>query len=245
MKLTLVALLMLTSLYAEKIKAAYKVTYGIFGEVGIATAELENDGENYYIRVTAKATGLAKVLSGNRVEVYESGGSIEKGHLTPSYYQVQKRSNSKNYDKLYQFGIEKGKVFLQRTNYYKNQTIHDKPFLLDFYANNDLLTLFFNFRRFLSEKQDNWQLQAIGTKHKQGLVDIKRFKAKEREEVKAFLDIEANAFLLVNVHQKIFASKEGELLIALDEQFLAKKAVLKDVIFFGDIEGTRIALTKH
>ena len=48
---------------------------------------------------------------------------------------------------------------------------------------------------------------------------------------------EDGIYLIVTIYQKIFASKEGKLYIVLNSEGIAKKAVLKDVIMFGDIVG--------
>ncbi len=42
------------------------------------------------------------------------------------------------------------------------------------------------------------------------------------------------------IHQKIFSSKEGRLLLGIAQDGITNQAVLKDVIFFGDIRGVRV-----
>ena len=50
--------------------------------------------------------------------------------------------------------------------------------------------------------------------------------------------LKANGHILVVIiNQKIFSSKRGELYINLDDDGICTSAVLKDVIFFGDIRG--------
>jgi len=42
------------------------------------------------------------------------------------------------------------------------------------------------------------------------------------------------------VHQDIFSSDKGELLLRIGDDGITQKAVLKDLIFFGDIRAERI-----
>ena len=46
-------------------------------------------------------------------------------------------------------------------------------------------------------------------------------------------------FVKVVLNEPIFSSSKGELLIYLDSDGLAVKAVLEDVLLFGDIVGTK------
>ena len=69
---------------AKTIEATYKISYGILGKLGLAKTTLVlNDNNTYSIKVHAYATGLAKVLSGNKEETYESHGVIKDGNLLP------------------------------------------------------------------------------------------------------------------------------------------------------------------
>jgi hypothetical protein len=47
-------------------------------------------------------------------------------------------------------------------------------------------------------------------------------------------------FVKVVLNDRIFSSSQGELLINLDENGLCEKAILEDVLFFGDVVGKRI-----
>ena len=57
---------------------------------------------------------------------------------------------------------------------------------------------------------------------------------------KKVLGTHAQWYATVIIHQKIFSSSAGHLLLAIGKDGITDKAVLKDVIFFGDIRGERI-----
>ena len=101
---------------------------------------------------------------------------------------------------------------------------------MKYYAKDDLLTLFFNIKKYLNDfsvKEDQ-VFYAVGANKKDGRVDIHIPKVQKQKKFKK---------ILVTINQKIFASKKGELNLDLDDNGICQKAVLKDVIFFGDIRG--------
>ncbi|RLA78927.1 MAG: DUF3108 domain-containing protein, partial [Epsilonproteobacteria bacterium] len=89
--------IIVTTTFAVDISAKYKVSFGIFGEIGIAKTSLHVDAENKYkVVVHANTTGMANFLSGEREEWHISVGRVAKtGILIPDYYEkiVQRYSN--------------------------------------------------------------------------------------------------------------------------------------------------------
>ena len=76
-KIVLFLVLLSPMLSGKVLNAAYEVSYGIFQKLGIAEARFEiKEDQTYSIKIEAKTEGLAKVLTNNRVETYESYGSI-------------------------------------------------------------------------------------------------------------------------------------------------------------------------
>jgi len=65
----------MSQMQAKVLDVSYRVSFGMFGQMGIADAHLETNGNKYTIDISMKATGLAKTLSKNRKERH-----ISKGH---------------------------------------------------------------------------------------------------------------------------------------------------------------------
>jgi hypothetical protein len=63
---------------------------------------------------------------------------------------------------------------------------------------------------------------------------------KERIVYESDLGKRSAWYLTAIIHQKIFASERGELILAIDKEGITEKAVLKDVLFFGDVMAERI-----
>ncbi len=240
MKKIILFLFVIFTVFAEAktIKATYKVSFGIFGSIGKATALFEVKDKRYHISVSAKATGLAKVLSGGRVESYESKGRVVDGILVPDIYRGVTKTNSKRSEKIYYFLHKQKRVDLLKIREKDGKESKSEE-SLKYYADNDILTLFFNIREFLNDFHFRGKkvLYAVGANKKDGRVDIIAPSGERLKKLKSDLGKKRGNFLIVFINQKIFASKRGELFLDINDEGIVTKAVLKDVILFGDIRG--------
>jgi hypothetical protein len=112
---------------------------------------------------------------------------------------------------------------------------------LKFYAKDDLLSLFFNFKTLFPslDIKKHYILHAVGTNKDTGKVDIFPLAKQDFSDLISG-DLTNLKLMKVILSDKIFASKKGELYLGLDSRGLCEKAVLKDVILFGDIRGELI-----
>jgi hypothetical protein len=229
-------------------RATFDVAYAFFKELGVANAQIDTNGAVYSIKVEAKANGLAKLLSRNRQEVYTSEGYIENGQFVPTKF-TQQRSHSDIVDiTIYTFDNFLKKITKRKEKFEDNKIISQSSEVLEFYANNDILTLYFNIAENLkSIKQGEHRIYyAVGANPKDGKVDVIAPIGAKLDEVnkscKAQID---DRTLIVIINQKIFQSENGELFILFDKSGETKKAVLKNVILFGDITGKNRAMTSY
>jgi hypothetical protein len=234
-----------TSIFATDISAKYRVSFGIFGELGIAYTSLHVDKKSRYkIVVHAVTTGFANFLSGEREEWHISEGKVDKeGILIPNYYKkiVQRYSsfNSKIVLKKdirkYIFNHSKKELKIQKTIFRGEKKEYSQKDG-DYYAPNDLLSLFFNFKKMLPslEVKTASKFYAVGANKTDGRIDVMPLKNLDS------LDWKKGHLMKVIINQKIFSSKNGELLLNLGDDGLCKQAVLKDVLLFGDIRGELI-----
>jgi len=222
-------------LSAKVITARYEVSYGIFQTMGIADARFEtHEDDTYNIRIEARTTGIAKVLSNNRVEVYESHGDIVNGHLVPKKFIKIRRTDSKKTTKIFTFNHSAKTVWEENIQSDEWEKVKN-----DFYAPEDVLSLFFNVKNYLKTKKDR-TFYAIGGNKIDGRVNVQFPQGESLKKMKEKLEIEEGDFLKVILNDRIFSSANGELLINLGSDALCDKAVLEDVLFFGDIIGKRV-----
>jgi len=218
--------------------AEYDIYYGFFGSVGEATASLSVEDGTYKIKIRAKATGLAKVLSRNRVETFESTGIVKDDILIPQIFLSRKTREGKVDIKRYLFDYEKKEVNLLTTRI-RGDKKSDTKKVMPFFSHNDILTLFFNLKHILGknfETKEEIKLIAIGTSDKNGKIDVRSILNKEHQEVSKLLDA-SNHILAVVLNQRIFASQKGEMFLNINDDGICTSALLKDVVMFGDIRG--------
>lgn len=236
MKTIIFVLALLSQIASAKvITATYEVSYGIFQTMGIADARFETRDDNTYsIRIEARTTGIAKILSNNRIETYESYGSIINGQLVPKKYIKIRRTDSKKMTKIYTFNHVDRIVLRENIDSDEWEKVKH-----DYYASEDILSLFFNVKQYMKLRQ-NQVLYAIGANKNNGRIDVVFPKGHEIEKLKQELETDEGIFVKVILNDKIFSSANGELLINLDDDGLCEKAILEDVLLFGDIVGKRV-----
>jgi hypothetical protein len=235
MKFMIALLLGFNTLFA--VSVTYDVTFGGLSKLGTAKATMEINQNRYKIVVSAKATGLAKVLSGGREEIYSSQGVVVKGLLRPLTYKKERYSRGKQRIRTYSVNHRTKEVTVDTWDRKRGKETRSSE-RFNYYAKDDILTLFFNLKHYIKTKKDR-AFYAIGGNKKDGKVNVVFPKKKELATMKRYMKEEKGEFLKVILNQKIFSSSNGELLINLDSDGLCQKAVLKDVILFGDIVGRR------
>ncbi len=229
-------------LEAETINVKYKVEFGIFGEIGIAKAKLTRDDNSYVIDINLESTGIAKTLSRGQRERHISKGHIENGVMISDLYQIIKHYGSKTTDIVYEIDHKRKKVVKKTKKWKGNKLYKEKTKNIKKYAKDDLLTLYFNLNNYIKDRttSKDYRFEAIGAEKQDGFVDIHIPNSNELSEYKEMLGKDASWYARAVIHQNIFSSKNGELLLSIGKDGITKKAVLKDLIFFGDIRAFRL-----
>lgn len=227
---------------AETIKADYDVSYGIFGQIGTAKAVLKKELKKYSIDIHLEATGLAKVLSGDRKERHISKGHIEHGLMVSDLYQVIKSHGDTVVNKEYWIDHKRKKVIKKRKKFKQGKLVSNRRSVLDFYAKDDLLTLYFNLDSAIKEKRKprTYLFEAVGAEKQKGKVTVIIPTKQDLPKYLEDLGNDSAWYATAIIHQQIFSSQEGRLLLGVAEDGITDQAVLKDVIFFGDIKGVRV-----
>ncbi len=262
MRAVLFLLAVTLSIQAAIIEAKYDISFAVFGKIGEAYVALETDEHFYHITVQAGLSGSAASLGGHRREKHESFGFIDNGVLTPTLYKKERRSDSRNEDTYfvidpdgtvtkyrfkekeyedYSFDIATGITAVTKVR--KSSSVEKLPFKAD----NDLLSLFFNVKTLMKNMERGTHVvkTAAGAKGDKGEILITNPGGEKRQELADLMKDNKDRFVTVVVNQDIFESDKGELYINLDEDFLAKEAMLKDVLMFGDIRGKRVWQNGH
>lgn len=233
---------MLSSLLsAETLRASYDVSYGIFGEIGTAKAQLQKGDGRYRIDIRLAATGLAATLSGNRKEFHHSEGHMEQWVLVSDLYRVIREYRNTRVVKEYRIDHKHKKVKKLYRKYKKDTLVDTQKKVLDFYASNDLLSLYFNLDKLIPDKhkEGTYVFSAVGAEKQQGRVTVILPPASKIAQYRHDLHVDAAWYATAIIHQKIFMSKEGRLELAVGKDGITRAALLKDLILFGDIYAFR------
>lgn len=263
MKFFAILILCASAVFGETISAKYEISFGVFGAVGSANTRLVRQGDRYEIVMDAVAQGVAGSLSGQRRESFRSKGRVVAGLLMPDLYvhevSRKKGKTTKNERKTYAFDYARKTIKFQKFKGTGSELQLVSDEILPYFATNDLLSLFFNFSK-IPHSGDKFFVRAAGAKSADGRIDIERPRGSAAANIASELgvappsdantnsgaaasakpgehgaDKQAAAIYVVFINQPIFSSSRGELHLSLNERGYADRAVLKDVLLFGDI----------
>jgi len=240
--LFILVLLYISQIQANMLDVSYEVSFGMFGKLGVSDAHLETTGDKYIIDIKMKATGLAKTLSKNRKERHISKGHIVNGLYISDSYTVVKSYGGKHIEKRYTIDHKNKKVKKEYLRTKDGTAEKDEHTELNFYSENDLLTLYFNLPKMIKErlKTGTYEFSAVGAERQEGKVEVYIPKESEIEGYKKTLGEGDYWYIKAIIYQKIFASNKGELMLAIGKDGITQKAVLKDLMMFGDLVAERI-----
>ena len=240
-KIVIVLIGLILNTQAKTIQANFDVSYGIVGKIGTAKAVLKKDIHRYTIDIRLETTGLARVLSGNRKERHISKGHMEKGLMVSDLYQVIKSHGDVVVNKEYWIDHKKKRVIKKYKKFVKGKIVSEEKEILNFYAKDDLLTLYFNLATAIKNKTKakTYIFKAVGAERQKGKVTLIIPQPNKIQSYKDALGNDSAWYATAIIHQKIFSSKEGRLMLGVGKDGITNKAVLKDLIFFGDIRAVR------
>ncbi len=236
--------LLFVTLNAKIIEASYFISYGIFGEIGKVKTSLKTTHDSYAIKVEANTTGLARAISGDRDEIFVSKGKIINNTLAPHTYthivkRLKRKNNFSTNPQTWKKVLKQKNTFIRfhdsfitenKQIYFDGKLESNASKKLDFYAKNDILSMFFNFKDYNITKKTI--LYAVGAKGDNGELEIKPMSKAKQQNI--FQDTSGHNFTIF-INQPIFSSKKGELFVKIDNEGIGQIAMLKDVLFFGDI----------
>ncbi|MCW8821151.1 MAG: hypothetical protein OQK45_02905 [Sulfurovum sp.] len=237
--ITIYLLFFSTVLNAKNIKADYSVEFGIVGEVGKVHATLTSEQNFYILDANVSAVGIAKAVTDNLKERHISKGHVINGLLVTDMYQMIKSYGNYTSTTIYRVNHRKKKLTRQYKRWKYDKLIENRTVTLDYYGKDDMMTLFLNLPKHIKHKytEKKYQFKAIGADRKNGRVDIAIPSEKSLKQMKSLLGKgkEGDWYSTVVMHRKLYHSKKGELAVIIDKEGLVDKAVLKDLIFFGDV----------
>jgi len=233
-KTILIFILLMTYLGAKSVEVDYKATFGIFGKVGSIYNKVTTTKRHYRIDTTVKLSGLAKLLLGGQKEHYTSKGHLEHGLMVSDVYTMETIKGSSRKLKTYHIDHKKHRVVKHYQKWKEGKLIRDTTTTLDFYAKNDLLTLYFNMDRAIKQKGKVYTMKAVGLEKQKGIVEVTVPNESQTAPYKKDLGKSANWYAKALIVQKNFKKNKGDILLSVSEDGFIQKAVIKDIVMYGD-----------
>lgn len=239
LSLLLTFLFLFSFVQAKTIEADYRVEFGIVGQVGKAHALLKSDDNFYVIDANVTALGIAKAVTDDLKERHISKGHVVQGVLVTDMYQMIKSYGEYTSTTIYRVDHKKKSVTRQYKKWKYDKLIIDRTAKLEYYGKDDMMTLFLNLPHHIKEKQKPHQylFKVVGADRKNGRVDVIIPSPSTLIKIKGFVGQGESGDWFSNVimYRQLYQSNQGELDVRIGKEGLVEKAVLKDLIFFGDI----------
>ncbi len=229
-------------MHAETIKIDYRGTFGIFGNVGTINNIIDQNTSNYKITTTVKLAGLAKMLLKGQKEFYLSRGHMENGLMVSDYYRMTTLKKGKKVVKEYFIDHIHKKTMKHYRKWKNGKLVKDEKKDLGFYAKDDLLTLYFNMEKHLKGHKDkvHFYIKAVGLEKQKGIVEISVPTPKTLRIYQSILGKKAKWYAKALIVQKNFKHRKGDIYLAGAKDGYIKKAVIKDILMYGDAKLVRI-----
>jgi hypothetical protein len=244
---------LLSPLFAVSVSATYDISFSVIGKIGEAEVFMEHNGTDYHIHAEGRLVGFAATVGKNRREVHDSYGKVVEGVFMPHRYVILRESDGFYEETEFLIDDTKHEVtrkrFRERTiakSFFdiRTMTMKRNPEIerkkstktLSYFAADDVLSLFFNVRHTLKSLPEGSKFvgHTVGTTNKDGSVLVTNPGGERRAEIKKELG-GGERLITVVIDQDIFESDKGELMLRLDEDYLAEAAQLNDVLLFGDV----------
>ena len=201
--------------YSFSMSADYKAKYGWFGVVAKAKGYFEKNATDYKITTFSQITKFIDLKT-----YYISQGIIKNGVLIPSIYKNIIIRDNKRYDLIYKFDYKNQKIY--KFKYKNGKFIYKRT--LDFFAKNDILSLYFNIPKIMTKKIETFY--ALGGERHTGRVDFEILSKGKITKIKA------------NLYNKIFAGDKGILYLDINtKNWVTIKGIVKNVLKIGDLKG--------
>lgn len=229
-----------TFVSAKVTQVNYKATFGVFGTVGVIKNKLSQDGNTYLIETIVELKGMANMIMGGQKEYYISRGHIQNGLMISDFYEMTSIKKSKKKVRTYTINHKEKYISKRYRKWKKGKLVKDKTTKLDFYAKDDLLTLYFNMNKAIKEKGRKYKFMVIGLEKQNGKVQITVPSISDEASYRKDLGPSADWYAKALIVQENFRKGTGDILLSVSKDGFIKKAVIKDIMMYGDAKLLRV-----
>ncbi len=215
-------------------KALYKFRFMVF-DVGTVKYTFKTQGESYKAYVAGKAEGIAAIISGGRKEYHRAVLSRGKdGFLRASFYRTEIRK--KNYVKIKEMWFRDDSVEVRYRKIKKGRIKLKKYTLKTKSMCYDPISLFENLSipGFFDKKPGSKFSFCVVTPNGKLSRIEGRVLGKDEKPPVPLKDGE-KLVVLLTFFSHILPFKAGKIYLFFNEKMILKRACIKDVVLFGDL----------
>ncbi len=240
LRLIVILIFSIATLNAKTIYINYSVEFGIVGEVAKIEATLTTNKQKYILDSNVSVLGyIANKVTGNLRERHTSKGHIENGLLVTDRYEMIEFYGKYKRITVYTANHKNKTVTRHIRKWKTGKKVIDTKRVLNYYGSEDMIVLFLNLPQYIEDKHKSrtYKFSAIGIDHKKGRRDVIIPAPKLLKKIKVLTGKEGKDdwYSRVVLYRKVYHSEKGELDIRIGKEGIVEQAVLKDLIFFGDI----------
>ena len=249
-KVIFIVMFMTNIMYAASSNAHYDVGFSLLGTIAKASMSKTVEKETYVISMEVYTVGAVAGLTKDRKDLYISQGSIVGSEFVPDVLVVRRKSNDKERYSVYRFDHTDKVVYKDsaETKQVRSQSFDIKHMRIvytekeefsssssknDYYARNDIVSLFFNSHYYLESmsKGEEKRFRAVGVNIEKGELLLSLTTRNNQLQ---------NSSFDIALKKKFFKTGEGTLAVSLDADGFPSQAVMNDVAFYGDVVGKRV-----
>jgi len=228
----LILLIVAVLSYSFSLQAEYKAKYGWFGVVAKANGYFEKNETDYIIKTHSKLLGIAAAFSHHLESSYISIGKVKNGILYPQKYITIRKNSKKEVKTIYIFHSK----YIQKIRFINHKL--DSNSTVAYYANQDILSLYFNLPKFIDSYNKTYTFYALGGRKTDGKIEVSFPKGKELKKLKSTFDNEKGIYLKANLFNKVFSGDKGVLYLVINPtNWVSIKGMVKNVLKIGDLKG--------
>jgi len=235
MKIISLILLITSTIFAQTL--VYKVKAPLLGTEGEIVVNYYVGAKSYSINASMHTYGLAKKLSGNRIEHYNASGSIRGSkYYSKHFIQDATYKNKKNHLE-YIFNYRSRKITKIRKKWKNGKLTTNYSRKLDYWTYNDLFNVYHNIVHDLKGKPAMWyKVQVAGLESNAGILKILvPTKAQQAKEARS-LGVKNVWIFHIITNKKILKSSNGEIIFAVGDNGIAKAVRVLNVPYVGHLD---------
>ena len=214
----------------------YSVKASLLGEIAKVNITSNIKNKRYTLQLKLTTTGIAKMMSGSRKEIYKSKGRIKDGSYYADVFTVKQTFKNKKYFKKYTFDYKKHKIKKVYQKWENGKLTSTTTKYLKYFSHNDLLTLYHNILQFKkSNKNGHYRISAAGAERGGSSILFELPNDTKTKKVLKKLSVKNASAMMLDIRRSYLSKGRGTMIFAIAKNGIAKKVTMNHVKMVGSL----------